>query len=155
MIYVPWHFPLHEDESINGASAEAENMFASQYPAIYNHLLSYKNELSKRNKAETGIRYEWSALQRWGAKYKDEFFKQKIVWARLSRISKCDFSAFPRFALAPEDFYVVDSLCFFTGENLNTLLHLLNSEYAAYYFFNNVAILDNGGMQMRQQYVEI
>lgn len=31
---------------------------------------------------------------------------------------------------------------------------MLNSEYAAYYFFNNVATLDNGGFQMRQQYVE-
>ena len=31
---------------------------------------------------------------------------------------------------------------------------MLNSEFAAYYFFNSVAILDNGGLQMRQQYVE-
>lgn len=30
----------------------------------------------------------------------------------------------------------------------------MNSTYAAYYFFRNIAILDDGGMQMRQQYVE-
>ena len=33
--------------------------------------LEYKEPLSKRNKAETGIRYEWYAMQRWGAKYWD------------------------------------------------------------------------------------
>ena len=40
-----------------------------KYPAVYNHMLEYKEPLSKRNKAETGIRYEWYAMQRWGAKY--------------------------------------------------------------------------------------
>ena len=34
-------------------------------------MLEYKEPLSKRNKAETGIRYEWYAMQRWGAKYWD------------------------------------------------------------------------------------
>jgi len=29
-------------------------------------MLEYKEPLSKRNKAETGIRYEWYAMQRWG-----------------------------------------------------------------------------------------
>uniref|UniRef100_UPI001C880138 hypothetical protein n=1 Tax=Ornithobacterium rhinotracheale TaxID=28251 RepID=UPI001C880138 len=48
--------------------------------AVYNHLLKYKDRLSKRNKAETGIRYEWYALQRWGANYWEDFYKQKIVW---------------------------------------------------------------------------
>src|SRR5690606_3994399 len=69
LIYIPWHFPLHQDSSIKGASQEAENQFRLQFPAIYNHLLNYKEGLSKRNKAETGIRYEWYALQRWGANY--------------------------------------------------------------------------------------
>ena len=34
------------------------------------------------------------------------------------------------------------------------MLGILNSSYAGHYFKENVAILDNGGMQMRQQYVE-
>ena len=55
--------------NIKGASQEAENQFRIQYSAIYNHLLKYKTELSNRNKAETGVRYEWYALQRWGANY--------------------------------------------------------------------------------------
>ncbi|WP_281679514.1 hypothetical protein [Synergistes jonesii] len=43
---------------------------------------------------------------------------------------------------------------FFSGKQIELLLKVLNSEYAAYYFFNTVATLDNGGFQMRQQYVE-
>ena len=71
LIYIPWHFPLQFDESITGASEKAEIAFQEQYPAVYQHMLKYKEPLSKRNKAETGIRYEWYAMQRWGAKYWD------------------------------------------------------------------------------------
>ena len=46
IIYVPWHFPLHNDSSIKGASQAAEDEFKKQYSAIYNHLLKFKNELS-------------------------------------------------------------------------------------------------------------
>ena len=84
LIFVPWHFPLQNDESITGVSVKAEQLFQEQYPAVYKHLLSYKKQLSERNKAETGIRYEWYALQRWGAKYWNEFFKQKIVYREIS-----------------------------------------------------------------------
>ena len=70
------------------------------------------------------------------------------------RLSKSDLTGFPRFCYVPEGFCVVDSLCFFTGADIKILLKELNSEFAAYYFFNTVATLDNGGFQMRQQYVE-
>ncbi len=80
LIYIPWHFPYQFDESITGASEKAEKAFKEQYPAVYNHMLEYKEPLSKRNKAETGIRYEWYAMQRWGAKYWEDFSKPKIVW---------------------------------------------------------------------------
>ncbi len=86
--------------------------------------------------------------------YWEDFYKQKIVWARLMRISKNNFLDFPRFSIVDENMFVLDSLCFFSGKDLDILIDLLNSEYASYYFFNNIAILDNGGMQMRQQYVE-
>ena len=117
-------------------------------------MLQYKDPLSKRNKSETGIRYEWYAMQRWGAKYYGDFLKPKIVWSRLMRISKSEADSFPRFCSAEAGIYVVDSLCFFTGNNIDELCKILNSTYAAYYFFRNIAILDDGGMQMRQQYVE-
>ena len=36
LLYIPWHFPLYQDTSIKGASAEAENKFKENYPIIYN-----------------------------------------------------------------------------------------------------------------------
>ena len=84
----------------------------------------------------------------------DDFNKPKIVWARLMRIAKSDIDAFPRFAAVSEAFMVVDSLCFFSGNHIESICNALNSEFAAYYFLQNVAALDNGGIQMRQQYVE-
>lgn len=85
LIYIPWHFPLQFDESITGASEKAETAFQEQYPAVYQHMLEYKEPLSKRNKAETGIRYEWYAMQRWGAKYWEDFFKPKIVYPNMTK----------------------------------------------------------------------
>jgi len=85
LIYIPWHFPLHEDPNITGASEAAESAFKCRYPAIYNHLHSYKEQLSKRNQAETGIRYEWYAMQRWGSNYAGDFFKQKIIYPNMTK----------------------------------------------------------------------
>ena len=84
----------------------------------------------------------------------EDFNKPKIVWARLMRIAQSNIDGFPRFCLVPSGFYVVDSLCFFSGKDIEKIVLALNSEYATWYFFNNVATLDNGGFQMRQQYVE-
>lgn len=85
IIFVPWHFPLHLDTSIQGCSIEAEKAFEERYPAIYAHLLSHKDKLSARNKAETGIRYEWYASQRWGADYYEDFAKKKIVYPNMTK----------------------------------------------------------------------
>jgi len=85
LIYVPWHFPLHKDQSISGASQKAEDEFKEHFPSLYNHLSNYKEQLSNRNKDETGIRYEWYALQRWAADYYSEFEKEKIAWKAVGR----------------------------------------------------------------------
>ena len=85
IIFVPWHFPLHEKTDIQGCSAEAELAFQQQYPAVYRHLLSHKEKLSARNKAETGIRYEWYASQRWAADYYKDFQKPKIVYPNMTK----------------------------------------------------------------------
>lgn len=42
LIWVPWHFPLHFDESIQGASEIAEDTFRREYPSVYAHLSLYK-----------------------------------------------------------------------------------------------------------------
>jgi len=79
LLYIPWHFPLHTDPTITGSSKIAEQAFKTKYPAIYNHLLQFKEKLVARNTAETGIRYEWYALQRFGSNYFTEFAKPKII----------------------------------------------------------------------------
>lgn len=118
------------------------------YPAIKKHLDEYWEKIEKRaDQGDTPYNLRNCA-------YMDEFNKPKIVWARLMRLSKSDLNAFPRFCSVPEGFYVVDSLCFFSGSDIEILVQELNSEFASYYFFNSVATLDNGGFQMRQQYVE-
>ena len=88
LIFIPWHFSLHKDDSIQGSSEKAEKAFQKEYSAIYNHLLKYKKQLSNRNKAETGIRYEWYALQRCAATYYEDFEKPKIVWQRITDKNK-------------------------------------------------------------------
>lgn len=55
-------------------------------------MLQYKEPLSKRNKAETGIRYEWYAMQRWGAKYWEDFFKPKIVYGQFQDGAEYSFA---------------------------------------------------------------
>jgi hypothetical protein len=135
LLFIPWHFPLHTDPTITGASEKAENAFKSQYPAIYNHLLSYKKELENRNKAETGIRYEWYALQRWGANYWEDFFKQKIVWGNLNLKGS--------YAIVPEG-YFVNAPCPMIVPANAYLLAILNSKIADYYI-RNLGVTRNGG----------
>ena len=86
--------------------------------------------------------------------YWNDFSKPKIAWPRLMRVNSSNSGDFPRFATITDTIYLVDSLCFFVGKHIDCLCTLLNSKYAVYYFFNSVAVLDNGGFQMRQQYVE-
>lgn len=118
------------------------------YPAIKKHLDEYWEKIEKRaDQGDTPYNLRNCA-------YMDELNKPKIVWARLMRLSKSNLNAFPRFCSVPEGFYIVDSLCFFSGSDIEILVQELNSEFASYYFFNSVATLDNGGFQMRQQYVE-
>ena len=127
LLWIPWHFPLYEDESIIGASEKAELEFRKQFPAVYKHLSCYKDILSKRNQSETGIRYEWYALQRWGANYWDDFAKPKIVWMDLSDV--------PTFAYDKNSQFTNNTVYFMSGEeNLLYLLGYLNSKIATYLF---------------------
>ena len=128
LIYIPWHFPYQFDESITGASEKAEKAFKEQYPAVYNHMLEYKEPLSKRNKAETGIRYEWYAMQqRWGAKYWEDFSKPKIIWGEISDKSKFAFDFLGEYIPEATSFYM-------KGECIEFLLSALNSSVSEWLF---------------------
>ena len=142
LIYIPWHFPLHNNESISGVSEAAENQFMIQYPAIYNHLLQYKNELSNRNKAETGIRYEWYALQRWGSNYWNDFSKPKIMYPNMTK--------FLPFYYNESGFYQNDKSFMIVGENIEYLTAFLNSSLFKFCFLENFPELQGGTRELRK-----
>ena len=135
LINVPWHFPLQLDTSIQGVSQKAEGLFREQYPAVFQHLLSHKAALATRNKAETGIRYEWYALQRWGANYHDELLMEKLVWIELVERG--------RFSYDQDGMFCLNSTFFMTGEALKYLCGMLNSTLVTW-FVKNTAL--NSGM---------
>ena len=124
LIYIPWHFPLQFDKTIQGASEKAEAAFIEQYPAVYAHMLQYKEPLLGRNENETGIRYEWYAMQRWGAKYWEDFDKPKIMWKRIGSII--------RFCHNENGAFGLDSTCFATGDDIEYICCVLNSPMGHY-----------------------
>ena len=149
LLHIPWHFPLHKHKDIIGASQEAEDAFEQNYPAIYKHLLQHKESLSNRNKAETGIRYEWYALQRWGANYSDDFSKQKIIFQEMVQV--------PSFILDEKgEYYCLDTARIITGKNLQLLTALMNSKiffFAVKYFYGGGGLGEHG-VRMKHTFFE-
>ncbi|PWL03308.1 Eco57I restriction-modification methylase domain-containing protein [Hallerella porci] len=126
LVYIPWHFPLHLDNSIQGCSEKAEKEFQKQYPAIYNHLLGYKKQLSARNKVETGIRYEWYALQRWGANYWEDFSRPKLIYPNMTKYLPFVYD---------DKKFLTNQKCFIvTGKDIEFLTAFLNSSIFKYCF---------------------
>lgn len=145
VIFIPWHFPNVEKPK---TMLENEQDLKEQYSSLYNHLLSHKEKLSSRNKAETGIRYEWYCLQRWGANYYQEFEKEKIGWQRVTQE--------PSFILENER-VLLDSMAFMVGNSKNELKYLLgflNSSLIFYYFKNIGHLYSDKGFLLSNQYVE-
>ena len=143
LIYIPWHFPYQFDESIQGASEKAEKAFMEQYPAVYAHMLQYKEPLSNRNKAETGIRYEWYAMQRWGAKYWEDFYKPKVLW----KIIGCNIN----FCFDERQFVCNNAVDIMVGErnNLIQFVGLMNSKLFDWYLkLTTEAEVQGGGIQL-------
>lgn len=144
LIYIPWHFPLYEDNTIQGVSDIAEESFKTKYPAIYNHLLQFKSELSARNKEETGIRYEWYALQRFGSNYWMNFDKQKIIWGNLATQAS--------FSYDTNSFYINAPACLLPTKE-KWLLAILNSSVSTF-FLKNTAIERQGGfIEQKPMYI--
>ncbi|EIX1088477.1 class I SAM-dependent DNA methyltransferase [Campylobacter jejuni] len=145
VIFIPWHFPNVEKPK---TMLENEQDLKEQYPSLYKHLLSHKERLSKRNKEETGIRYEWYCLQRWGANYYQEFEREKIGWQRITQE--------PSFILEKE-YILLDSMAFMVANSKNELKYLLgflNSNLIFYYFKNIGHLYSDKGFLLSNQYVE-
>ena len=145
LLFIPWHFPLHEESSITGASKKAEHAFIQRYPDVYDFLAHHKTELLNRNQSETGIRYEWYALQRCAASYYSEFAKQKIVWGNLALKAQ--------FALADPGIFLNAPSNMITDGGLY-LLAVLNSGIGDYYI-RSLGVTRNGGyFEYKPMFVE-
>ena len=147
LLFIPWHFPLHKDSRITGASQKAEEQFKKQYPVVYNHLFQYQDRLAKRNKAETGIRYEWYALQRFANTYNPEFEKEKIIYPNMTK--------FLPFVYDHEGFYTNDKCFIITGKaHLKYLAGYLNSAISAKWIRENCPELQGGTRELRKVFFE-
>ncbi|GAA8939424.1 class I SAM-dependent DNA methyltransferase [Helicobacter pylori] len=150
VIFIPWHFP---NTGSPKSMEENERDFSIHYPIIYAHLLSHKDELLKRNKDETGKRYEWYCLQRWAASYYQDFEKEKIVYGEIVQE--------PRFYLDNGEcelgyFYAEATSFILTGEHLRYLLGMLHSKLITFAFktFYAGGGLGESGYRYKKAFIE-
>ena len=148
LLFIPWHFPLHKDPNISGNSLVAEKEFELQYPAIYYHLLKYKEPLSKRNKSETGIRYEWYALQRCANTYYEEFNKEKIMYPNMTST--------PSFILDNQGLFCNDKAFIITlpKDVSKFFIGVLNSKLADLHIRKICSGLGLEGIELRKTFME-
>ncbi|WP_414735727.1 TaqI-like C-terminal specificity domain-containing protein [Helicobacter pylori] len=150
VIFIPWHFP---NTGSPKDMEQNEKDFSIHYPIIYAHLLSHKDELLKRNKDETGKRYEWYCLQRWAASYLQDFEKEKIVYGEIVQE--------PRFYLDNGEcelggFYAEATSFILTGEHLRYLLEMLHSKLITFAFktFYAGGGLGESGYRYKKAFIE-
>ncbi|MCQ2758928.1 class I SAM-dependent DNA methyltransferase [Helicobacter pylori] len=150
VIFIPWHFPNTNNPK---NMEENEQDFSIHYPIIYAHLLSHKDKLLKRNKDETGKRYEWYCLQRWAASYYQDFEKEKIVYGEIVQE--------PRFYLDNGEcglgyFYAEATSFILTGEHLRYLLGMLHSKLITFAFktFYAGGGLGESGYRYKKAFIE-
>ena len=146
LLFIPWHFPLHEELNISGDSTEAAFRFENDYPEIFYHLLQYKDKLSVRNKSETGIRYEWYAMQRFGASYYKDFEKPKIMYQV--------FQTKPCFIFDESGLFCNNSMWFIPTEN-KALLGVLNSKMGWWLITKYCTQIQNGCQLIWKYFGEI
>ncbi len=144
ILFIPWHFPLHDDISITGASKKAEIAFKEEFPSIYSHLTKFKNELLNRNSAETEIRYEWYALQRYGSSYYHEFAEDKIIFPEMAVRGQFTIDKKKSFS---------DSTTYIISNSSNYLLGLLNSKIITFFFSKISSQIQGGYYRWKHQYI--
>lgn len=119
---------MNDIPNIKGASKEAEDTFSKLYPTIYRHICQYKDNLSTRDKTETGIRYEWYCMQR--PRY-DKFGKlgfSKIIYQELSQGSSFAFDEDGDYLLNNSAYYI------HSQHDDKYLLAILNSKLIEYVY---------------------
>jgi hypothetical protein len=120
--------------------------FAKGYPAVYEHLLAFKEPLSQRNQEETGIRYEWYALQRCAATYYEAFDKPKLVYR--------DIALNGEFVWDETGMYV-DMTAFIIPARSKALLGMLNSKLFTYMMGQVSSSIQGGFYRWKSQYMSV
>jgi len=124
----------------------------NKYPAIYEHLSQFKNQLENRGQCRYGGKgnqgmHHWLELDNCPSqKYMDDFYKDKIVWAEMTDIN-CFF-------LDTEKNYI-NQTCYFIPENSKFILAVLNSKLSYFYMKTIANTLGNGALRWFKQYVEM
>lgn len=145
LLFIPWHFPNHK--SLNASDFfNNEVSFSEKYPAVFNYLSKYKGQLSRRNKAEVGKRYEWYALQRCANTYYDNFDKEKIIYPVIS--------AKAAFYIDSNGYFINDKVFMITGKNLYYLIAFLNSSLSHIYMKMIGSPLGAEGIEYRKIYLD-
>ena len=126
VLYIPWECPLNK------------------YPAVKNHLLRFKAELSRRPEVEEG-RYPWYALGRYGAEYHAEFKRRKIVWGNLATRPKFAIEEKPHYISAPANLIPLED---------HYLLGLLNSTICSFLVSFLAAVRGGSFLEFKPMYIE-
>jgi hypothetical protein len=125
-----------------------------EYPTVKEYLSKFRERLEPRPRDFTGKwngrksgHYKWYELQDTIAYY-DDFDKTKIVWQRVTKK--------PSFLIGAKEFYIHDSLAFFTSEkaNLKYLGAILNSKLMHFYLDMIGHLYSNTGYLLSNQYLE-
>lgn len=132
---------------------------AHLYPTIVSHLKKYENELKNRgqcrytrNKKSEKTNYNgqhhWLELDNNPQEhYLFEFEKEKVVWQRITQE--------PTFCFVEPNIFILDSMAFFTGNNLKFIIAVLNSKLIYHYAKMIVHQYGFTGFRLSNQYVEI
>jgi hypothetical protein len=107
-------------------------------------LTQFKRELEKRNSEETNIRYEWYALQRWGAEYWQDFAKPKILYQEIA--------TYQAFAWDVSGAYC-NNKTFFIPDASKYLLALLNARTTWFFLDNTASKLQGNAFALQTPYV--
>ncbi len=128
LLFINWHFPIPVEVAENMGTKEvidkAEVKLRNEYPSLYKYLLSHYEALADRNKEETGIRYEWYALQRWGAKYYKEFDEEKLIYIHTAKEHEFYYD---------KDKHYVNNSCYIIATKSKFLYCFLNSSLFRYF----------------------
>ncbi len=107
------------------------NLNIDDYPSVKEHLLSFGFDRIKQT-GDPGARKKthnkWFETQD-SISYKDDFFKQKIVWKRIGSVL--------RFSYDETGLFCLDSTCFATGNDMKFLVGYLNSTISKSELLNN------------------